>query len=63
MFIIITLRQFNRWIVPLALAWATVVCWAQLYVGVHYPSDIVAGAFLGSIIGVIVGYYFKFRDF
>lgn len=27
--------------------WALAVCYAQVYVGVHYPGDVLAGAILG----------------
>jgi undecaprenyl-diphosphatase len=33
---------------------ATAYAWSRLYLGVHYPSDIVAGAALGSVFGRIV---------
>jgi len=32
--------------------WATVICYAQVYVGKHYPSDILAGALIGFITGM-----------
>ena len=33
------------------LAWAASIALAQVYVGRHYPTDVLAGAVLGSIIG------------
>ncbi|MBM3918794.1 MAG: phosphatase PAP2 family protein [Sphingomonadales bacterium] len=30
--------------------WAALICYAQVYVGVHYPLDVIAGAVLGSVI-------------
>lgn len=37
-------------------AWAAGICLAQVYVGVHYPSDVFFGALLGAGIGrVVVG--------
>ena len=32
--------------------WAGAVCYAQVYVGKHYPSDILVGAFTGLITGL-----------
>jgi len=38
-----------------ALLWAGLVCFAQVYVGVHYPIDILAGAIYGTLIGWLLG--------
>lgn len=39
------------WLQLLLLGWATVVSIAQVYVGVHYPLDIVCGGVLGVACG------------
>ncbi|MBK8556199.1 MAG: phosphatase PAP2 family protein [Lewinellaceae bacterium] len=41
----------SRWLRPGLLLWAAVISFAQVYVGVHYPGDVLAGALLGAIIG------------
>jgi len=48
---------YTRWkpVLPLCLAWAGSICLAQVYVGVHYPVDVLSGAILGSMIGYVVG--------
>ena len=38
-----------RW---LLLGWAFLVAYAQVYVGVHFPVDAVAGALLGTLLGL-----------
>ena len=38
----------------LAYGWAGTTAVARLRMGVHYPSDIVAGAVLGTVIGFVV---------
>lgn len=56
-----------RWIRPALLLWAGLIALAQVYVGVHYPADVTAGAFLGTLIGQIVfrvgSRYGAFPDF
>ena len=32
---------------------ASVVAFSRVYVGVHYPADIVAGSFVGMVFGFI----------
>ncbi len=34
--------------------WALLNCWTRLYLGVHYPSDILCGMLYGSLVGVVV---------
>ncbi|WP_114778870.1 phosphatase PAP2 family protein [Botryobacter ruber] len=40
------------------VAWAVVVSYSRIYLGVHYPGDIIGGAVLGSVLafGSSVGY-------
>lgn len=35
------------------ILWALLVSYSRLYLGVHYPSDILGGALLGSMIAII----------
>lgn len=50
-YVFMTLRKvFNKWNY-LFLFWAASVSYAQVYVGVHYPLDILCGALIGSSIG------------
>jgi len=42
-----------RWRVPFFLL-ATLIALSRLYNGVHYPTDVVAGAFLGVFVALLV---------
>lgn len=42
-------------------AWAFMICYAQVYVGVHYPGDVTVGAILGITVGLLSSYLFKMR--
>jgi undecaprenyl-diphosphatase len=43
--------RLGRWVKPVVFAWAALVALSQVYVGVHYPFDVMAGALLGMAIG------------
>jgi undecaprenyl-diphosphatase len=43
----------------LLFVWAAIVAYAQVYVGVHYPVDVLTGAFLGASIGFGISILFK----
>ena len=52
------LLQRGAWI---AFAWAGLVAYSQVYVGIHYPSDVVGGALLGVAFGTLTGTLFNKR--
>ncbi len=58
MFVFLTTRHlFGKWGKWL-FVWAATISYGQVYVGVHYPVDILFGALLGSGIGALTaGYY------
>lgn len=46
---------YDKWkpVLPIGIAWAFIISFSQIYVGVHYPIDTLAGAILGSCIGLV----------
>ncbi|WP_370450998.1 phosphatase PAP2 family protein [Olivibacter sp. XZL3] len=51
LFLILVYRKRWNAILWFALFWAFAIGFAQIYVGVHYPVDVLAGAVFGSLIG------------
>lgn len=49
----------NRAFTWFMIAWASLMCYSRIYLGVHYPGDIVCGAILGVAVASLVYYIFK----
>jgi membrane-associated phospholipid phosphatase len=59
MFIFITLKKhFKAW-PALFFLWAFGISFAQVYVGVHYPLDVMSGGLFGILIGYLCGRSFN----
>lgn len=59
MFFFLTLRSvIGKW-AGLFFAWAFVVAYTQIYVGVHYPFDVFCGSLIGCGIGFATGKLFN----
>lgn len=57
-FVFITLYPtFKKW-AYLFFLWAIFVSYAQIYVGVHYPLDILGGGLLGTMAGLLTATIF-----
>lgn len=39
----------KRWLTVYMMAWALLTCYSRVYLGVHYPGDLLAGAVVGTI--------------
>lgn len=59
MFVFISLQPlFKKW-GYLFFFWAATISYAQVYVGVHYPIDVLCGGILGCAIGYFTGTLFN----
>jgi len=50
----LTLRYPKPYVYIPAYAWAILVAYGRIYMGLHYPSDVIAGAALGSASAIAV---------
>jgi len=51
MFVFMSLQPLFKKYTYLFFVWAGIISYAQIYVGVHYPLDILAGTLVGLIMG------------
>lgn len=50
----------SRMVTVTMVVWSLVNCWTRLYLGVHYPLDVLTGIVLGGVVGFLV-YLFYHR--
>lgn len=62
MFLSLLFKNFYKYSTLLLLIWAAIVSYSRIYLGVHYPADILGGALLGILIGYLVFYILKWVE-
>lgn len=60
-FFFVTFRQLLKKWVWVGIIWAALIAYAQVYVGLHYPFDVLGGALLGLAFGITTGSFFNKR--
>ena len=48
------LRKYRPWTAIVLYLWAFISSYSRIYIGYHYPGDILCGAILGILIGLIL---------
>ncbi len=51
LFMITALAGARWYIIPISLVYALLTAYSRIYLGVHYPLDIVVGALTGALLG------------
>ena len=53
-FITHILKRYYKKIAWVMFIWASLVAYSRIYMGVHYPGDVVVGAIVGMLVGFII---------
>lgn len=48
-----------RWAIPALLIWAALISYSRVYLGVHYPGDVLVGGLYGAAIGTIFAVLYR----
>lgn len=52
-FLIPFFKDYFKWFGVFIIIWALMVSYSRIYLGVHFPGDVVGGAIIGTIIGLL----------
>ena len=53
-FLILLFQRKWRWIWLWGILWAGTISFARVYVGVHFPIDVIGGAIYGMLVGALI---------
>ncbi len=60
-FFFFTLKKYIGKIAWLFMLWAAIICFSQVYVGVHFPLDVICGGIIGYLFGYLSATSFNKR--
>ena len=58
-FLILAAGKRIRFLAPVMISWLLLVSYSRVYLGRHYPSDIVGGWILGLLLAALIFYFYK----
>jgi undecaprenyl-diphosphatase len=49
----------KKWVTIAIFIWAALISYSRIYLGVHYPGDVICGALIGILIAAAISYLLK----
>jgi len=62
-FIGFSLKAYNKYILPGLIIWSLMLGYSRIYLGVHYPGDVLVGLSFGLFYGALFFYLNKYITF
>jgi undecaprenyl-diphosphatase len=59
-FLGIILKKYYHYLIFLLIGWSLLVSYSRVYLGVHYPGDILTGMLVGAIFGYLFSLLHKY---
>lgn len=61
-FFIGTLLANIKWIKWLLFGWALLVIYSRIYLGAHYPGDVLVGGMLGIVLAIVMLIFYQYFE-
>lgn len=62
-FLVMIFDETHRWVKILLVSWALFVAYSRIYLGAHYPADVIVSMLSGILLGYLVyRLYFYIKD-
>ncbi|MEN8225305.1 MAG: phosphatase PAP2 family protein, partial [Bacteroidota bacterium] len=58
-FVISLSARKSLWTISLIMLWASLIIYSRIYLGVHYPGDVMAGTAAGAFLGWTIARFVK----
>ncbi len=55
-------RNKYKWVKWVLWIWALLIIYSRVYLGVHYPGDVLGGAIIGYLIGLTIYYFYQLTE-
>ncbi len=49
----------KRWPWAMLFVWSLLICWSRIYVGVHFPFDLIVGCVIGAFWGILLFFLYE----
>ncbi len=57
-FFFLLMKPMKSWAVILLFFWVALIAYSRIYLGVHYPGDVLAGALFGLLTAIFIHWLF-----